>query len=80
MRKDVKMHNHTDKPCKHDLKVCTECGDVYCSKCKREWFKERGSTWYTYPYSGTVTQPYTITVGTNIVDGDSVQPSHTHLG
>jgi len=45
------MHAHTDKPCKHDLKECTECGNVYCYKCNKEWYKNQGVTYYTYPYT-----------------------------
>jgi hypothetical protein len=76
------MHNHTEKTCKHDLRVCADCGNVYCVKCNREWFKER---YYTYPYTVYYGNAYTnpsygtITVsGTNITDGDAVQPTHTH--
>ena len=51
------MHKHTDKPCKHDLKVCSHCGDVFCTKCNKEWFKEKGygCSWYpmTYTVSGS---------------------------
>jgi hypothetical protein len=74
------MHKHTDGTCKHDLKVCTDCGNVYCSKCNREWFKEQYAYQYaTYPYIpyvGTANPP-TIT-WTDITSGDPVQPTHTH--
>lgn len=31
------MREYTDKPCKHDLKVCATCGNIYCENCGREW-------------------------------------------
>jgi hypothetical protein len=64
------MHAHTDKPCKHDLKVCTDCGNVYCAKCSKEWFKEQKFyySYQPYTYVGTGTPPtityYGYTAGT----------------
>ena len=49
----MKMHAHIDKPCGHDLKECTECGNVYCYKCNKEWYKNQGVTYSTYPYTTT---------------------------
>lgn len=35
------MHEHKKlKECKHELKHCTHCDVVYCSKCQREWGKD----------------------------------------
>lgn len=76
------MHKHVVKTCKHELQVCAECGNVYCLKCNKEWFKEQYTTtpWYVY---GTNTVYPTFTVsGTNITDGDAVnvtQTGHTHI-
>jgi hypothetical protein len=72
------MHSHTDKPCKHDLKVCTDCGNVYCAKCNKEWFKNG----YSFTY-----QPYVITSGTSVYSAgsDTITPTitwtdpHTHV-
>jgi hypothetical protein len=66
------MHEHTDKPCKHDLKECTECGNVYCSKCSQEWLKEKNGI-YTIPASW----PYSVT-GITFTTADSVNTPHTH--
>ena len=47
------MHNHTDKVCKHILKECKECGNIYCTKCNKEWYRNYyPNTWY---YSGNTT-------------------------
>ncbi len=35
------MHNHEHNQCDHDLKYCPHCDVVYCTKCNREWGKER---------------------------------------
>lgn len=55
------MHEHTEKTCRHELKVCADCGDVYCSKCKREWYKEQ----WKYSYAPTryvgISNPNTVT-------------------
>lgn len=72
-------HKHTEKTCKHLLAVCADCGDVYCSKCNREWFKER---YYSYPLTYSITSGYSGIVDvntTNITDGDAGQPTHTHI-
>jgi hypothetical protein len=57
-------HIHTDEPCKHDLRLCTHCGDVYCAKCNKEWRKP-------LEYSLTYTSGAAVWV-----DGNAV--SHTH--
>lgn len=32
------MHEHIEpKKCKHELKYCVKCDEVYCEKCKKEW-------------------------------------------
>lgn len=52
------MHQHDH--CQHELKLCNQCGIVYCVKCGKEW----GTTWaqddYTYiPFYPTYPYPYT---------------------
>lgn len=40
------MHEHKKpKECKHELKHCTHCDVVYCSKCQREWGKDTVDDW-----------------------------------
>jgi hypothetical protein len=51
------MHIHNDGSCKHDLKVCADCGNVYCSKCSKEWFKDRNVSYSYIPYTATNTYP-----------------------
>lgn len=60
------MHEHNDEICIHDLKICAVCGNVYCAKCNKEWFKEQWTyTPYTIPY--TYYPPYiTYTTGDKI--------------
>ena len=70
------MHIHNDGTCKHDLRVCADCGNVYCSKCGREWFKEQFSYIYGTSYVGTANPP-TITWTDNTGDY-AAKPTHTH--
>lgn len=76
-------HEHSDKevkPCVHVLKICKTCGNVYCSKCQKEWFEKQ----YTYLYGGTVTYPdttpYTIpwNPGITITYGNTTGTYHAH--
>ena len=56
------MHEHNDKSCKHELKECAECGNVYCAKCEREWYKTSGWRYTFAPqisYDATGTVPWT---------------------
>lgn len=40
------MSTHKHDHCEHNLKHCSKCDIVYCSKCEREWGQHH--TW-TYP-------------------------------
>lgn len=73
------MHKHAVRTCKHELQICAECGDVYCLKCNKEWYKERTYSLNPYIYPYTVTTGTTYISGTNIIDADPVLPSHTHV-
>lgn len=34
------MHEHIEpKKCKHELKYCAKCDEVYCEKCGEQWSK-----------------------------------------
>jgi hypothetical protein len=56
-------HVHTDEPCKHDLRLCTHCGDVYCAKCQKEWRKS-----LTYELTTGSTFTYVSTTDTHTHD------------
>lgn len=81
------MHEHND--CDHDLKYCSKCDVVYCTKCLREW----GGHSHTWIYPGWTYRPYTIWSGTsgwqldpNVVQGTATvgssftatNPPHEH--
>jgi hypothetical protein len=76
------MHNHTEKTCKHELRVCAECGDVYCLKCNKEWYKEKKSfDWGVYPYIVNSEEPTAISTYGTFTNDDSVkltQTAHLH--
>lgn len=66
------MHEHNH--CHHELKHCSICNVVYCTKCGKEW---GGTNWYPYypplqPYT-----PYWTTTGDiKFIDGTTT--NHTH--
>lgn len=66
------VHNHTEEPCKHDLKVCTLCGVVYCAKCNEEWHKGKNPS-----YPDEYEKIYVNPIATKIAD--SMFSSHTHV-
>lgn len=68
------MHKHNDKPCKHELKECAECGNVYCQKCNKEWHKDRYQPYIYYPYS---TSTFPITTVTYSASSSGNSP-HVH--
>lgn len=40
------MHEHIEpKKCKHELKYCVKCDQVYCEKCKEEWSKQSNTNY-----------------------------------
>jgi hypothetical protein len=70
------MHIHTNNDCQHDLRVCATCGDAYCTKCGKTWFREQFSCPPNYPYI-YYGQPYTITTDTKTY-GDTSRTYHAH--
>ncbi len=69
------MHEHNE--CEHNLKYCSKCDVVYCTKCKREW---GGHSHYWWPYwtwsSGTTTIP--CSEATCITDGSDISCDTTN--
>lgn len=63
------IHAHTHQECKHELKVCVECGNVYCTKCFKTWYKEQ----YTYTYGTTY-----VSAGTGDTPNITYTASHAH--
>jgi hypothetical protein len=61
------MHEHIE--CDHNLKYCSKCDVVYCTKCSKEW---GGHKYYWY------SQPYTIYTGVN-TDGTVVSPNKDYI-
>ncbi len=60
------MHEHKQCQCEHELKYCSNCDMVYCTKCEKEWkYNYYYYTWYnhTYPiaYYNSAEQPPIIT-------------------
>ncbi len=52
------IHIHTDADCQHDLKVCATCGNVYCSKCGKEWYREQRISTPTFTWQPVI--PMTV--------------------
>lgn len=76
------MHKHAVRTCKHEPKICAECGDVYCLKCNKEWYKEKNYAYFAVPYTitwGNATYDNAAVFNVNTIDADPVLPSHTHV-
>lgn len=57
----MSQHNHTYSGCDHNLKFCSHCDTVYCTKCSREWDNGKNHIcggyksldWTYVPWNGT---------------------------
>ena len=62
------MSHHKHCHCDHDLKYCSHCDVVYCTKCGKEWGQKHYCYPWTYPYYPWT---YTATAG-GVATGDTV--------
>ena len=76
------MTHYHEHHCFHDLRYCSICDRVYCTKCNKEWgnYYYYGQGWGNSTYSSGAFSQTTITPG-NLTTGQvtlSTDEPHAH--